>query len=201
MSHHNHPNLILHKMPTSLCINILLCNVAWNIQCPHMVPFFFFFWLFQDFSETQQQQNMFGFGFFFFCSSHKYPLCMAPDVMKWWMWSSLAFPKSRSRFLLQSDPKQIMEMSWALLLSLTQLLLELLISFIILSPISKTGGVSKWQATLRKARRKANPGLFNAQIPITASAICLFPEQKAPGNFCVENKRLKNNTGSLLAVI
>lgn len=162
---------------------------------------FFFFLTIPGFFWDPTAAKYVWVWFFFFCSSHKYPLCMAPDVMKWWMWSSLAFPKSRSRFLLQSDPKQIMEMSWALLLSLIQLQLELLISFIILSPISKTGGVSKWQATLRKARRKANPGLFNAQIPITASAICLFPEQKAPGNFYVENKRLKNNTVSLLAVI
>lgn len=155
--------------------------MAWDIHCPNISSGAFFSKHSRIFPETQQPAKVWVTCVF--CSYHKYPLCVAPDTMKWWMRSLLAFPKSRSGFLLQSDPKQIVGMSWALLLSLTQLLFELLNSFINLSPISKTRGVRKWWTTLTKAGRRANLGLFNAQIPTTAAAICLFPEQKSTWEF------------------
>lgn len=154
----------------------------------HSLPSYFrrclFFWPFQDFSwDPTASKICLGLGFFC-CSYHKYPPCMAPDVMKWWMWSSLAFPKSRSRFLLQSDPKQIVGMSWALLLSLTQLLLELLNSFINLSPISKTGGGREWWTALRKAQKEPVQGYLMPNSH--RSCCCLFvPRGKNTWKFAV----------------
>lgn len=181
MSHHKHQNLIVHKMPTSLFIIILLCDVAWDIHCPHISGGAFFSDHSRIFPETRQPAKYVWVWVSFCCSYHKYPPCMAPDVMKWWMWSSLAFPKSRSRFLLQSDPKQIVGMSWALLLSLTQLLLELLNSFINLSPISKTGGGREWWTALRKAQKEPIQGYLMPNSH--RSCCCLFvPRGKTPGN-------------------
>lgn len=124
-----------------------------------------FFWPSQDFFPKTQQPAKYVWVWIIFCSYHKYPLCMAPDVMKWWMRSSLAFPKSRSGFLLHSDPKQIVGMSWALLSSLTQPLFELLNSFINLSAISKTGEVRKWWTTLRKRGEKPIWGYLMPKFP------------------------------------
>lgn len=161
MSHHKHQNLIPHEVPTSLVI-ILLCDVAWDTHCPNISGGAFFLTIPGFFPKTQQPAK-YVWVWIIFCSYHKYPL--APDVMKWWMRSSLAFPKSRSGFLLHSDPKQIVGMSWALLLSLTQLLFELLNSFINLSAISKTGEVRKWWTTLRKQGDKPIWGYLMPKFP------------------------------------
>lgn len=160
-----------------------------------------FFRPFQDFSWDQATRKI-CLGLVFFCSYHKYPLCMSPDVMKWWMGNSLAFPKSRSRFLLQSDPKQIVGVSWAMLLSLTQLLFELLNSFINLSPISKTGGVIKWWTTLRKAGGiKPIRNYLMPKFPYQLLQFVCSQSKKHLEICCVENKRWKHKTGSPLAVI